>query len=299
MPNYPDDMPHDLDFSMFQNGGLTRGCMRHFATQVGDDGLSFAERREQQRRKEQDIADKTADAMLLRDFESTNIPCIHDPECIGFECIENIENRKAAEEKYQKTIAKLSASSKPKNPLAKKAVATNGASTINSKSAAAALSQPKPTAAVPAQKPASKPSLPFSKPLSVLSRPKHTPQPINPSPMRHNAASAASKTTIGHSRGRIASASLKNKSMPPPPSKEVAPVKQRSEIQDRALLPPALYIERYGVPSVGSEMWIRCKDDGCFDSPEHDDEGELGTRGGSSLEDLWREEAEREFFLVL
>lgn len=48
-------------------------------------------------------------------------------------------------------------------------------------------------------------------------------------------------------------------------------------------------------------MWIRCKDAGCFDQHEREeDEGGLGTSGGgSTLEDLWREEAEREFFLVL
>lgn len=303
MPNYPDDMPHDLDLSMFQNGGLTRGYMHHFATRVGDDGLSFYERKEQQRRKEQEIADKIADAMLLRDFESTNIPCIHDPECIEIECAANIENRRVAEEKYQKTIAELSASPKPKNPATKNLVPLKGASTLNSKSAAAALSQPNPTAAVPARHSASKPSLPFSKSSSILSRPKRTPQPTNPSPMRHTAASAASKTTIGHSRGRIASAALKKTSMPPPPSKNVDFAKPQSEIQDRALLPPGIYIERYGVPRVGSEMWIRCKDAGCFDQHEHEDEevdGKLGAReGGSALEDLWREEAEREFFLVL
>lgn len=298
MPDYPDDMPHDLDFSMFQNGGLTRGFMHHFATRVGDDGLTVCERQEQQRRKEQEIADKIADAMLLRDFESTNIPCIHDPECIEIECTANIENRRTAEEKYQKTIAELSTSPKPKDPPIKKAVPSKGPSTINSKSAAAALSQPKPTPAVPVQKPTGKPSLPSSKPSSILSRPKRTPQPTNPSPMRHTAASAASNTTIGHSRGRIASAALKKNSIPPPAP---APAKQQPEIQDRALLPPAIYIERYGVPRVDSEMWIRCKDAGCFDQHEREeDEGGLGTSGGgSTLEDLWREEAEREFFLVL
>lgn len=298
MPDYPDDIPHDLDFSMFQNGGLTRGYMYHFATRVGDDGLTFYDRKEQQRRKEQEIADKIADAMLLRDFESTNIPCIHDPECVEIECTANIGNRREAEEKYQKTIAELSTSPRPKNPAAKKAVPSKGPSTLNSKSAAATLSQPKAAAAMPAHKPASKPSLPFSKPSSILSRPKRTPQPTNPSPMRHIAASAASKTTIGHSRGRIASAALKKNSMLLPPSRDVTTTaKQQSEIQARALLPPAIYIERYGVPRVGSEMWIRCKDAGCFD--QYEDADEEARDAGSKLEDLWREEAERDFYLVL
>lgn len=271
MPDYPDDMPHDLDFSMFQNGGLTRGYMHHFATMAGDDGLSYYERKEQQRRKEQDFADKMADAMLLRDFESTTIPCIHDEECTQMECTANIENKRAAEEKYQKTIAQLSTSAKPKNPLAKKPAPKGPPSTLNSKSAAAALSQPKPkAAAVPAPKATSKPSFPFSKPLAILTRPKRTPQPSNPSPMRHTAASAASKTTIGHSRGRIASAALKKKSSVPPPVSSTNP---HPDPQNRAQL-PGTYLD--------------------------EDEAEAEARAGANaLENMWREEAEREFFLVL
>ncbi|MCJ1469230.1 hypothetical protein MMC07_007863 [Pseudocyphellaria aurata] len=277
MPDYPDDMPHDLDFSMFENGGLTRGFMHHFATMVGDDGLSYYERKEQQRRKAQDLADKMADAVLLRDFESATIPCIHDPECMEMECTANIENKRAAEEKYRKTIARLSTSAKPNNPPAKKPLPPKGPpSTLNSKSAAAALSQPKPkAAAAPVPKPTSKPSsLPFSKPSAILTRPKRTPPPSNPSPMRHAAASAASKTTIGHSRGRIASAALKKKTPIPPPASSTNPHPDRKHRID---------IDRYGVTY-----------------PEDEDEAEAEARAGvTALETMWREEAERDFFLVL
>lgn len=52
-----------------------------------------------------------------------------------------------------------------------------------------------------------------------------------------------------------------------------------------------VYIQRYGVPRLGSEMWFRCKSAGCFDE-DAGDEG-LGDRG--LMEEWVREEAEREF----
>ncbi len=65
-------------------------------------------------------------------------------------------------------------------------------------------------------------------------------------------------------------------------------------------LAPAVYIERYGVPIIGSAMWIRCKKAGCFDEPEHDEEEQLGNlKGANALEEFFREEAEREFTLDL
>lgn len=58
-------------------------------------------------------------------------------------------------------------------------------------------------------------------------------------------------------------------------------------------LPPALYIERYGEPRWGSEMWSKCRDAGCFDE---DQEGDFGF-GASHFGDFLREEAERDFVL--
>lgn len=287
MPDYPDDMPHDLDFSIFQNGGLTRNYMQHFMTRVGDDGLTFYERQEQKRLKEQELAEKIADATLLRNCESTTLPCVHDPECIDMECTANIENRRAAEEKYQKTLAALSATPKPQTqPIVKKPALSKGPSTLMSKSAAAVLSQPTRSTIDSQPKLPPKTSLSFIKPASILSRPKRTPQPTNPSPMRHAASSATSKTTLGHSKGRIASAALRKPAL----TAKERPLK--AQIPDPTLA-PGLYIERYGVPKLGSEMWVRCKDAGCFDEEREEDLGEVG----NELDDFLREEAEREFVL--
>ena len=313
MPDYPDDMPNDLDFSMFKNGGTTRNFLQHFATRIGDDGLSHIEREAKQRQNDAEIADKKADALLLREFESMHMPCIHDPECIDMECTINLENRKAAEEKYQATLAALSTSSpKPQNPVpAKKPVQPRSPpSTLASKSAAAALSISKP-GPIPNKKSAitKSSSIHFSsKPsTSILSRKKRTPppQPSNPSRMHHAALAAASKTTIGRSKGRVTSAALKKATLPPPSSYNSSKsatadetLKQQQQQRDDTLA-PQVYIERYGVPVVGSEMWIRCKTAGCFDEPDSSSEREKEGRSRiTALEDLFRLEAERDFELV-
>lgn len=304
MPDYPDDMPHDLDFSMFKNGGTTRNFLQHFATRVGDDGLSHIEREAKQRQKDAEVADKKADALLLREFESMHMPCIHNPECIDMECTINLDNRKAAEEKYQATLAALSTSPpKPKipAPVQKPVQLRAPPATLTSKSAVAALSISKP-APVPNKKSTttkSSSSIPFSsKPsTSILSRKKQNPapKPSNPSPMHHAALAAASKTTIGRSKGRVTSAALKKATLLPADESK----KQQQQQQRDHTLAPQVYIDRYGVPVEGSEMWIRCKTAGCFDELESSSEREEEGRSRiTALEDLFRQEAERDFELV-
>lgn len=304
MPDYPDDMPHDLDFSMFKNGGTTRNFLQHFATRVGDDGLSHIEREAKQRQKDAEVADKKADALLLREFESMHMPCIHNPECIDMECTINLDNRKAAEEKYQATLAALSTSPpKPKipAPVQKPVQLRAPPATLTSKSAVAALSISKP-APVPNKKSTttkSSSSIPFSsKPsTSILSRKKQNPapKPSNPSPMHHAALAAASKTTIGRSKGRVTSAALKKATLLPADETK----KQQQQQQRDHTLAPQVYIDRYGVPVEGSEMWIRCKTAGCFDELESSSEREEEGRSRiTALEDLFRQEAERDFELV-
>lgn len=290
MPDYPDDMPHDINLSMFDGGALKPGFLHHFATRVGDDGLTFYEREERERQRANGLADKMNEALLLRDFESVTIPCVHLQECLD-ECTASIENKKLAEEKYQKTMAALSVSPEQSKATLKKPAQFKGPSTLNSKSAAAALSQPKQTA--PASKPdsSSKSSLIAAKPTTNLPRSKKNPQPTNPSTMRHNAASANSKTTIGHSKGRATSAALRKTALPFRDTTKVA------EVPD-ATLAPGLYIERYGVPKLGSEQWMRCNAAGCFDEEEADLQD--SARGGpNALDDLLREEAEQDFQFVL
>ena len=108
--------------------------------------------------------------------------------------------------------------------------------------------------------------------------------------MRHTAATAASKTTVGYSKGRATSATLRKTVIPQKSDKRAA----GPEIPD-VTLAPAIYIQRYGVPPFGSDMWVRCRDTGCFD--EDDSWEESWNRRNSR--DVFLEEAEQEFELTL
>lgn len=271
---------------MFENGGLNRGAIGHFMTREGPDGLSHLERDEQRRQKIWDRMDRMTEASLQRDFDSMPMPCIHYPECSSELCKDTIENRKAAEKQYQKTMAAIDAETAP---TSKKPTLSTGPSELKSKSAAAALAHPKISA--PMAKGASKPGPPSTKPrltTSLVSRPKKIPAPTNPSNMRHTAAVAASKTTMGYAKGRSTSASLRKTVLP----------KEDAKMPDTSL-PPAEYIQRYGVPPLGTEMWLRCKIAGCFDEDEGESLEEIFAGDHPhGLDTLLREEAEQEFQLT-
>ena len=285
MPDLPDDHC-EIDLSIFENGGYMRGAFSYFQNRKGEDGLSHLERDQQQREKRWEILDRKREAQLQRNSDSMNIPCIHYPECPGEVCKDTVEARKVAEAQYQKTIAEIDAESAPKS---KKPAPAQEPSTIKSRSAAAALSQPKANT-TPHQQ-ASKAGMPAAKPrlnTSLVSRPKKTAVPTNPSTMRHAAAVAASKTTIGYAKGRSTSATLH----------KAAPPEKDSDVPDTSLT-CAEYIQRYGMPRVGGEMWLNCKRQGFFDEDEGPSLQE--TFAGDhphSLDDLIREEAEQDFQLT-
>ena len=261
-------------------------------TREGPDGLSHAEREEQRLQKIYDIADRKMEALMQRDVDSAPLPCTHYPECPTDICKDTFEARKAAEEQYHKTIAAIEAESAP---ATKKSLTSNGPSALKSKVAAASLSLPKHSG--PTLKTASKLNTAPAKPRAtsaLLARPKKTPPPTNPSHMRYNAAVAASKTTMGYSKGRAASATLHKNVLP---KREVKA--GSNEIPDTSLA-PVEYIQRYGVPRLGSEMWIRCKTAGCFDEDEGPSLEEIFAGDHPhGLDTLLREEAEQDFQLTL
>ena len=308
LPDYPDDI-HELNLSMFKDGGLTRGAFDYYLNRPSEwDGLSPLERQEKEREEAEELSHKIANAQLLRDFESAPIPCFHEPECQGKECIASAESRKEAEGKYQKTMALLVPKTALKQGSSRNVAPSKAPSTLTSKTAAAALSQAnKPTATtVPpkAKKPLSTTTITAKTPSILAPRSKKplTPAPTNPSTMRHASAIAASRTTIGHAAGRAASANMQKTVLssnpnPNPDPKNINAAKKplaskttNTQIPDTTLA-PAVYIKKYGVPSVGSEMWLRCKTAGCFD----EEVGDEGLLGGADVGDWLREEAEREW----
>ena len=261
-------------------------------TREGPDGLSHAEREEQLRQRLYEIADRKEEALMQRNIDSMPIPCTHYPECPTEICKDTVEARKAAEEQYQKTVAAIEAetASAPKKPLPSK-----GPSTVKSKVAAASLSLPKQSG--PALEASSKRDNRPAKPrftTSVASRPKKTPAPTNPSPMRHNAAVAASKTTMGYSKGRAASATLR---------KSILPKKENqtgsNDVHETSLA-PAEYTRRYGIPREVSEMPAHCRAAGYFDEDKGPSlEDVFAGDHPHGLDTLLMEDAEQDFQLTL
>ena len=286
LPNLPDDMPHEINLSMFDNGGLMRGYGEYFSNLPDEEGLSYVQRRIKHQEEIFDKVEKRTEALILREFESTPVPCMHFPDCQGDECKDSVEARKKAEEKYQNTLALLETKT---TPIQKKTTSTKRPPTVALRKAAMNLSQPKTRIAIP--KHAANPSaLKSSLHTSVVTSKTKTPPPTNPSSMRHTAATAASKTTMGYSKGRAASATLRKAITPQNNDKEASDAK----VPD-VTLAPAAYIRRYGDPPFGSDMWTRCRDLGCFDK----DEGWEESWNRSNSRDLFLEEAEQDFELIL
>ena len=261
-----------------------RDYMYHFVTRKEADGLSFLERQEIEQQKIYARADKTFEAMFLRDIESAPIPCVHDPECRGEECKAVPDYRREAEEKFRRTIASIEPAMTAKGA---KSAPSQGPSIQLSKHAATALSQPK-ISAMKSKSLSSGPNARLS--ASLITNRKKTPPPTNPSPMRYAAATAASRNTVGYSKGRSTSAAIRKANLQGKESNLIV----QQEIPD-AKLPPALYIHRYGMPNVGTEMWRLCKEFGYFD----EDDTIAESQNAERLKDLWREQAEEDFQFVL
>ena len=153
------------------------------------------------------------------------------------------------------------------NEQGRVAANSSNTNTIKSRNAAAALSGTNPSRyrALPA-------SLSRARGASVFPS-------QNPTNTAHSAAVARSRTTLGYSRGRNVSTSLNQKA----PSPSTTTTK----------LSPQIYMDIYGPPPLGSEMWIRCKTAGCFDDEAND------SANGEELPTLGEGEEADNFQLVL
>lgn len=162
----------------------------------------------------------------------------------------------------EETEPKLNTQLRPKGRAGQKH--SSNVSTVKSRDAAAALSQQTTRRPAPIPKPR----------ISSLLGSKKPRAPTNPSSMRPTAAVAGSRTTVGYTKGRNVSSKLQGKSAKEP---------------SKGILSPEVYLQLYGPPPFGSEMWIRCKTAGCFDEPEEEDREER----------LYQDEEEENFQLTL
>jgi hypothetical protein len=127
--------------------------------------------------------------------------------------------------------------------------------------------------------------------LSVLGARRNPPAPSNPSPMRHSAAIAASRTTIGYSKGRSLSSVL--------PEKPMQGSRITSGKIDQSKIHPVEFRELYGEPPVGSKMWDRFREHGLFDDEFDEDVDEDDLAGHFWGKDVQAEEEEDIFQLPM
>lgn len=265
LPDYPEDFPPDLDYSMLQGDNLMRGYHELYFNPVDENGISRIDKKEQ---AELAKAQKEGDEAVLKAMEDLEWTVRDVPETF--------------EPYRQKQIAEQL---KKSELLSKK-----GPSTVLARRAASALSshvKPAPMATS-----GTKPALTVPKtrtPTTFLSREKKVPLPSNPSAMRHTAAAAASRSTIGYSQGRSASGALR---------KTVLPARSASTVSSHSgsTITPARFAKKAEEVKEVDE-WRRPKFLGAFEVDE--DDLEPGLRG--ALPDCLRGggEEEEEFVMTL
>lgn len=235
LPDIPDDITYDTTFPQFRPKNRALGMESVYGKQeVGRDGLTLKERKFRENSLK---CDQLAEEMIMKQLDSINF-------------------NESSEEEHLKAPAPAP---QPRTTRSKATPAaprhTRTVSTLRSREAANALAAPKPSAAPLRVAPAPKSRLP-----SALMPKKKTRVPTNPSSMRNTAAAVTSNNTLGYSKGRSVSSTLHDD-------------KEESKPSDtHTTHSPETYIQLYGTPPLGSEMWTRCKAAGYFDSPE-----EIGT----------------------
>ncbi|PWY77202.1 hypothetical protein BO94DRAFT_538063 [Aspergillus sclerotioniger CBS 115572] len=219
LPDIPDDITYDTTFPQFQPKNLARGLESVYGdNEIGPDGLTKRERKFQE---DSAACDKMVEEMIRKQVES-----------IGFEetyeTVPPSEPPAGGATKHRMETRRMRAA-------AGKTKYSSSIPTIRARDAAAALSgtQRSVTRARPAvlAKPRVTSSLfPSKKPRS----------PTNPSSMRHSAAAATSKSTVGYSRGRDVSSKIHGKT--------ASPVKP--EMEPKRILSPETYLQPYGTPPL-------------------------------------------------
>lgn len=227
----PDDVTYDTTFPQFKPQNRALGLESVYGKQeIGSDGLTKRQRKFQE---DSVKCDNMINETIMKQLDS-----------IGFTDRTEDVTPRAPKPRLQPTHRK--APSTGMRP-------TRQVPTIRSREAAAALAAPRPSSA-----PSRAVAVPKSRVASAASAlmQKKTRVPTNPSSMRSTAAAVTSNTTVGFSKGRSVSATLR----------ETASAQKAANTE--ALLSPETYMQLYGMPPLDSEMWIRCKAAGCFDTAE-------------------------------
>merc|ERR1711977_118606 len=207
LPYESTDFPNNcLDYTALKPGNLMRGINKKYRQQVDENGMSRIEREaEEAYQRSVKAADERMMKMMEEDWTVGDVP----------ETFRHLRNKKTPLSIPQ-DMKPQPTSRKPLSDVEKPILQNKGPGTINSRKAASVLS----SAPLKTAPPQPKPSKPVPKP-SFLSRPKPAPAPTvpsNASTMRAAAASAASRSTIGYTKGRSASGILNMQTFAAPPT---------------------------------------------------------------------------------
>lgn len=248
-PPRPKDLPYEsedfprncLNYDTLRPENLMRGIFNTYHNEVDDNGLTKMDRDYQAGyEKSAREGDAKVMKMMEEDWTVGDVP----------ETFQHLKKKASIQKPLPATKKNTTVPGRP-------------VGTIASRKAVSALSvAPKASAAPPKIS-----TIP--KPTSFLSRSKPTPAPINQSTMRYSGAVAASKSTIGYTKGRSASSVLQKREGPM--SRSISNSTQSSD----ATITPARFADKEAGP--GSEQWNRLKFLGAFDV--NDDDLEPGLRG--------------------
>jgi hypothetical protein len=210
LPDTHDDMP-ELDFSMFQGKFSMASIYDYHMNKPDADGLSHLERDRLKDQEEFRTARLKEEAALMRQVDCLPVVCFHEPECED-ECTDMAEVRRKAQAKYEKTIADLCKPTLPAQPTLKSKPTTSFTKTLPTRPKSGLATKgvsipPLKSKAIPPARPVSRAPLASKPPSTSISSRKATPLATN-NTARHNAAVAASKTTLGYSKGRRVSEKL-------------------------------------------------------------------------------------------
>jgi hypothetical protein len=277
-PPRPKDLPYEsedfpegcLNYDMLKGPNLMRGWQNYYLNPVDENGVSL---------KEKEFEAGLTKA--LQETDDSGRSAVDDEEWTIGDVPETFEYKRKREiETKQKA--------KANQPMRSPTISNKGPGTITSRNAASILSAVPKAAPVAAKtiKTASKAK------TSFLARDKKSmaPPPANPSDMRHTAASAASRSTIGYTKGRSASSvlsmgSIRTGGLP-------RSVSNLSTASDTTITPETYAQKR----DAGSDQWRRLKFLGAFDTDDEDVEPCLR---GELPEYMRRDDDEEEFVISL
>ncbi|KAL4997222.1 hypothetical protein BDV10DRAFT_170110 [Aspergillus recurvatus] len=223
LPDYPDDITYDTSFPQFRPENLALGLESVYGDEdVGSDGLT---KRQRNFRKDSAAYDKMVDETILKQIESIDFAELSD---------DGQSNQPPVAE-----IPQLRIQTRYPRAASGKSNYSSGVSTIRARDAAKALSGNERTIPRIRAAPIMKPRTRIASSLFPSKKPR---APANPSSMRHTAAAADSRTTVGYARGREMSSRLNGttKTSAKPPA-------------TKAVLSPETYTQTYGSPSLEAE----------------------------------------------